>query len=162
MKIEMIVNGDQRVCEADARQTLAAFLRDSLGLTGTHVGCNTAQCGACTVLVDGRPVKSCSVLALQCTFRRVTTIEGIGTRSEPHPMQIAFQTCMANQCGYCTPGMVMSCIHLVQDRGADRIGEQDIRHALEGNICRCTGYQAIVQAVREVIEARAGDSDARV
>jgi len=132
---------------------LVELLRGVLGLTGTHVGCDTAQCGACTVLLDGRPVKSCSLLALQAQGGRVTTIEGLAQGDLPHPLQEAFSACHGLQCGYCTPGMIMSAAGLLAAN--PRPGEGEIVHALEGNLCRCTGYVNIVKAVQQAAEAMA-------
>ena len=125
------------------------MLQEQLGLTGTHVGCDTSQCGACTVHLDGRAVKSCSVLAVQAQGAKVVTIEGIGSTDDLHPMQAAFQDCHGLQCGFCTPGMIMQAIDLVTDAQSQfkPLDSDAIRHGLEGNICRCTGYQNIVAAV---------------
>lgn len=145
--ISMTVNGAAVSAEIDPRTLLVDFLRVNLGLTGTHVGCDTAQCGACTIHLDGRAVKSCNVLALQANGARVTTIEGLAGTGELHPMQAAFKECHGLQCGFCTPGMVMSAIDLVQRHpNAD---EATIRAQLEGNLCRCTGYHNIVKAVQQ-------------
>ena len=123
------------------------FIRNDLGLTGTHVGCDTGQCGACTVLIDGNAVKACTILAVQAEAAKVTTIEGLANNGEMHPMQAAFKECHGLQCGFCTPGMVLSAIDLVQRHpNAD---EKKIRAELEGNLCRCTGYQNIVKAVAQ-------------
>ena len=140
------INGQSKTLNIDPRTLLVQLIRDHLGLTGTHVGCDTAQCGACTVHVDGRAVKSCSVLALQADGAEVTTIEGLATGDELHPMQQAFRDCHGLQCGYCTPGMVMSAIQLLKHN--PKPSEQEIREGLEGHICRCTGYQNIVKAVQ--------------
>ena len=144
--INLTVNGKSVGAEVDPRTLLVDFLRVNLGLTGTHVGCDTAQCGACTVHLDGRAVKACNVLAAQAQGSTVTTIEGLAAADGTlHPMQEAFRNCHGLQCGFCTPGMVMSAIDLVQRQpGAD---ERAIREGLEGNLCRCTGYHNIVQAV---------------
>jgi carbon-monoxide dehydrogenase small subunit len=144
----MIVNGKTVSADVDPRTLLVEFLRNDLGLTGTHVGCDTGQCGACTVLMNGMAVKSCTVLAAQARGASVTTIEGL---AEPdgtmHPMQAAFKDCHGLQCGFCTPGMVLSAIDLVKRHpGAS---EETIRSELEGNFCRCTGYQNIVLAVKQ-------------
>jgi aerobic carbon-monoxide dehydrogenase small subunit len=142
------VNG-QTVTRAVPPQTLLVeFIRDHLRLTGTHVGCDTAQCGACTVHVDGRAVKSCNMLAAQAQGRSVTTIEGIAAADGTlHPMQAAFKACHGLQCGFCTPGMVMSALDLAQHHGCH--DERQVREALEGNLCRCTGYHNIVKAVQQ-------------
>ena len=144
------VNGDQYEFLCESGQTLVDALRSELGLTGTHVGCDTSQCGACTVHLDGRAVKSCAVLVAQVDGAEVTTIEGIGTVDALHPMQTAFRECHALQCGFCTPGMIMSAIDLVE-RGA-ATSETTVREGLEGNICRCTGYHNIVRAVLDANE----------
>jgi carbon-monoxide dehydrogenase small subunit len=146
--LSLSVNGQAVQQDVDARTLLVDFLRRDLGLTGTHVGCDTAQCGACTVLVDGRAVKSCNVLAAQVSGAAVTTIEGVAAADGTlHPMQAAFKECHGLQCGFCTPGMVMSALDLVaRHPDAD---EQKIREELEGNLCRCTGYHNIVKSVRQ-------------
>ena len=146
-QLTLKINGQSKTLEIDPRTLLVQLIRDHLGLTGTHVGCDTAQCGACTVHVDGRAVKSCSILALQADGAEVTTIEGLATGDELHPMQQAFRDCHGLQCGYCTPGMVMSAIQLLKHN--PKPSEQEIRERLEGNICRCTGYQNIVKAVQQ-------------
>jgi carbon-monoxide dehydrogenase small subunit len=144
----MTVNGKPVSAEIDPRTLLVDFLRSRLSLTGTHVGCDTAQCGACTVHVDGKAVKSCNMLALQAQGADVVTIEGLITADGTmHPMQTAFRDCHGLQCGFCTPGMVMSAIDLVNRH--PQADEAMIRAELEGNICRCTGYHNIVKAVRQ-------------
>ncbi|ODT03222.1 MAG: carbon monoxide dehydrogenase [Gemmatimonadetes bacterium SCN 70-22] len=145
-EINVSVNGRAYTRDVEPRTLLVHFLRDVLGLTGTHVGCDTSQCGACTVLLDGRGVKSCTVLAVQADGAQVTTIEGIGTNGELHPLQAAFREAHGLQCGFCTPGMIMSSLDLLTHNPAPT--EDEIRHALEGNLCRCTGYQNIVKAVQ--------------
>ena len=145
MKIRLTVNDAPREVEAAPNTLLVDILRGSLGLTGTHVGCDTTQCGACTVHMDGRAVKSCTVLAGQAEGASITTIEGIGAPGNLHPMQAAFQDLHALQCGFCTPGMIMSAIDLVKT--ADKLDESVVRAGLDGNYCRCTGYHNIVQAV---------------
>ena len=145
-KITMNVNGKQHEAEVEPRQLLVYFLRESLGLTGTNVGCDTTTCGACTVLLDGKSVKSCTVLAVQADGSQVTTIEGIARDGELHPMQKAFHEHHALQCGYCTPGMIMAAIGLVEEAGGE-LSERDIRLGLEGNLCRCTGYHNIIKAI---------------
>ena len=144
--VEVTVNGARRGAEVPARTLLVHFLRDHLGLTGTHVGCDTTQCGACTVALDGVAVKSCTVLAAQASGHEITTIEGLTTsdNSKMHPVQQAFQREHGLQCGYCTPGMVMAVRQLLDDNPDPT--EDEIRHGLNGNICRCTGYQNIVAA----------------
>jgi len=149
----MTVNGKPVSAEVDPRTLLVDFLRNQLALTGTHVGCDTAQCGACTVHLDGRAVKACNVLALQAQGASVVTIEGLASDGALHPMQAAFRECHGLQCGFCTPGMVMSAVDLVQRHpGAD---EKTIRAELEGNLCRCTGYHNIVKAVQQGAAAMA-------
>jgi carbon-monoxide dehydrogenase small subunit len=145
MEISLNVNGAAVGVDVAANELLVDVIRRRLDLTGTHVGCDTSQCGACTVHLDGRAVKSCTVLAAQADGAEVTTIEGIGTPDTLHPMQAAFRECHALQCGFCTPGMIMGAIDLVN--GADGLDERGVREGLEGNICRCTGYHNIVKAV---------------
>ena len=143
--VEVTVNGTSRKAEVPARTLLVHFLRDHLGLTGTHVGCDTTQCGACTVALDGVAVKSCTVLAAQASGHEITTIEGLASSQDAlHPIQRAFQAEHGLQCGYCTPGMVMAVRQLLRDNPDPT--EDDVRHGLNGNICRCTGYQNIVAA----------------
>lgn len=144
--INIAVNGKARQTEIEPRTLLVDYLRDHLALTGTHVGCETSQCGACTVLMDGRAVKSCSVLAVQADGTAVTTIEGLAPRGTLHPIQRAFWEEHGVQCGYCTPGMVMSTAALLAEEPDP--DEATIRHALEGNLCRCTGYQPIIRSVQ--------------
>ena len=144
--VSMTVNGKEASADVDARTLLVAFLRENLRLTGTHVGCDTSQCGACVVHVDGHAIKSCTALALSCEGAHVTTIEGLGGHGHLHPMQEAFREHHGLQCGYCTPGMIMSAIDLVHRKG-HALDEATIRHELEGNICRCTGYHNIVKAI---------------
>jgi carbon-monoxide dehydrogenase small subunit len=145
MKVSLTVNDVQHALDVPENTLLVDIIREHLGLTGTHVGCDTSQCGACTVHLNGRSVKSCSVLAGQVQGASVTTIEGIGTVDDLHPMQSAFRDCHALQCGFCTPGMIMSAIDLVA-HNAD-LDNKAVRQGLEGNICRCTGYHNIVKAV---------------
>ena len=145
MEVTLSVNGTSHSLDVPDNALLVEVLRERLGLTGTHVGCDTSQCGACVVHMDGRAVKSCTVLAGQADGTDVTTIEGIGTADELHPMQEAFRECHALQCGFCTPGMIMAAIDLVQSNG--NLDEQAVRDGLEGNLCRCTGYHNIVRAV---------------
>ena len=144
--IAVTVNGAPRQVAVEPRLLLVQLLRDTLGLTGTHLGCETSQCGACTVLLDGQAVKSCTVLAVQADGAEVTTIEGLAPRGMLHPVQRAFWEEHGVQCGYCTPGMVLSTVALLAE--APDPDEGQIRHALEGNICRCTGYQPIINSVR--------------
>jgi carbon-monoxide dehydrogenase small subunit len=155
--VSMTVNGKPVSGEVESRTLLVQFLRDKLGLTGTHVGCDTSQCGACVIHVDGRSVKACTLLAVQAEGAKVTTIEGIAN-GELHPMQAAFREHHGLQCGFCTPGMVMSAIDLVQNN--PNPSEQEVREWLEGNICRCTGYHNIVKAVQAGAKAMKGGSNA--
>lgn len=151
MKISITVNGTPRDIDVPHANTLLVdVLREQLRLTGTHVGCDTSQCGACTVHLDGRAVKSCAILAVQVGGQSITTIEGIGTLEDLHPMQAAFRDCHALQCGFCTPGMIMSAIDLVEN--SDKLDNRAVREGLEGNICRCTGYHNIVKAVLQAQE----------
>lgn len=145
-KIEVTVNGVKRSGEVEDRTLLVNFLRDELGLTGTHVGCDTSQCGCCTVHVDGRAVKSCSMLAVQAHGAEIVTIEGMAKNEKLHPIQQAFTECHGLQCGFCTPGMIMAVAGLLKEN-PDPTDEQ-IEHGLEGNLCRCTGYINIIKAVK--------------
>ncbi|MBN9425401.1 MAG: (2Fe-2S)-binding protein [Burkholderiales bacterium] len=146
--VSLTVNGKPVTVTIDPRTLLVQLLREKLQLTGTHVGCDTAQCGACTVHIDGRAVKSCSMLAVQAEGCSVTTIEGLAPNGELHPMQQAFRECHALQCGFCTPGMVMSAVQLLAD--CPHPSKEQIREGLEGNISRCTGYHNIVRAIEKV------------
>jgi carbon-monoxide dehydrogenase small subunit len=150
-QVAMTVNGESHSAEVEPRQLLVYFLREQLGLTGTVVGCDTSSCGSCTVLVDGESVKSCTMLAVQAEGREITTIEGIGSPSDLHPVQQAFHEQHGLQCGYCTPGMVMATISLLEESPSP--SDEEIRHALEGNLCRCTGYVNIVKAVKAAAAA---------
>ncbi len=145
ISIKMTVNGKEVSGEVEGRTLLVQFIREHLGMTGTHVGCDTSQCGACTIEMNGRAVKSCSILAAHADGAELTTIEGLANGDELHPMQDAFREHHALQCGFCTPGMVMSAIGLVGDNPNPTPDE--VRHGLEGNICRCTGYHNIVEAI---------------
>ena len=145
--VSVTVNGAKRKHNVDARLLLVHYLRETLGLTGTNVGCDTSQCGSCTVLMDGKAVKSCTVLAVQAEGARVTTIEGLAQNGKLHPLQDAFWEKHGLQCGYCTPGMILTAHNLLEKN--PRPSDAQIRHGLEGNLCRCTGYQNIVAAVRE-------------
>jgi carbon-monoxide dehydrogenase small subunit len=147
VKVSMTVNGQPATAEIDPRTLLVQFLRETLRLTGTHVGCDTSQCGACVVHVDGRALKSCTTLAATCDGAKVTTIEGLAHDGKLHPMQEAFRKHHGLQCGYCTPGMIMAAVDLVQ-RSGGKLDEHAIREGLEGNLCRCTGYHNIVAAVQ--------------
>jgi carbon-monoxide dehydrogenase small subunit len=149
-KIEMTVNGKKCSGEVEDRVLLANFLRDTLNLTGTHVGCDTSQCGACTVHVDGRAIKSCTLLAVQADGADVVTIEGLAKNGKLHPAQAAFTECHALQCGFCTPGMIMTTAALIKDN--PKPTDDEIVHGLEGNLCRCTGYLNIVKAVKRAAE----------
>ena len=153
-KVTMTVNGKAVSGEVENRTLLVTFLRENLGLTGTHVGCDTSQCGACTVHVNGNAIKSCSALAVQMEGAQVTTIEGIATGDTLHPMQEAFRENHGLQCGFCTPGMVMSAIDMAKK--VPDATEEQIRHWLEGNICRCTGYHNIVKAIKAGAAAMKG------
>ena len=158
MKVSLTVNGKQYDNDVEPRTLLVHHLRDNLGLTGTHIGCDTSQCGACTVHVDGRAVKSCSMLATQAAGAAVTTIEGIAAADgKLHPMQQAFNQCHGLQCGFCTPGMVMSAVDLCKHH--PNSSESEIRALLDGNMCRCTGYQNIVKAVQVGGKAMASASN---
>jgi carbon-monoxide dehydrogenase small subunit len=150
-RINVTVNGVRHEADVEERDLLVYFLRERLNLTGTNVGCDTTTCGACTVHVDGESVKSCNVLAVQADGAEVTTIEGLATNGQLHPMQAAFQENHALQCGFCTPGMIMAAVALLKEN--PRPSEDDIRHGLEGNLCRCTGYHNIVKAVAAVASA---------
>ena len=152
MQVSLKVNGEEHNLDVSPSKLLVDFVREDLGLTGTHVGCDTSQCGACTVHLDGKAVKSCSVLVAQIDGAEVSTIEGIGTTEDLHPMQAAFRECHALQCGFCTPGMIMQAIELVQ-RTPD-LDDDRIREGLKGNICRCTGYQNIVKAIQMVADPK--------
>ena len=144
--VTISVNGVSHTTGVEPRTLLVYFLREQLNLTGTHVGCDTSNCGACTVWLDGEAIKSCTVLAVQADGRDVTTIEGISQNGDMHPMQRAFHEQHGLQCGYCTPGMVMAAIKLLEAN--PNPSDDEIRHGLEGNLCRCTGYQNIVAAIR--------------
>jgi carbon-monoxide dehydrogenase small subunit len=145
-QISVTVNGVQHEAEVEPRQLLVYFLRENLELKGTNVGCDTTSCGACTILVDGKSVKACTMLTVQADGSEITTIEGIARDGELHPMQQAFHEHHALQCGYCTPGMIMAAIGLVEEN--DAMSEDEIRLGLEGNLCRCTGYHNIVKAIQ--------------
>ena len=155
--LQVTVNGEAYESTVAPRLLLVHYLRNELGLTGTNVGCDTSNCGACTVHLDGQAVKSCTVLAVQADGAEVTTIEGLGTPDDLHPVQEAFWEHHGLQCGYCTPGMIMAGADLLR-RNPDPT-EQDVRHALEGNLCRCTGYQNIVKAVMAAAETSRGSID---
>jgi len=152
--VSMTVNGKAATAEVEPRTLLVQYLRENLGLTGTHVGCDTSQCGACVVHVDGQSVKSCTMLAAQAEGAEVKTIEGLATNGELHPMQAAFRENHGLQCGFCTPGMIMSAVDLVKNNA--KPSETDVREWLEGNICRCTGYHNIVKSIRAGAQAMKG------
>jgi len=154
--ITVTVNGERREAEVEARQLLVYFLREQLGLTGTNVGCDTSTCGSCTVLVDGRSVKACTLLAVQADGAEITTIEGLASNGELHPLQRHFHESHGLQCGYCTPGMIMAALSLIEENGV--LDDAAIREGLEGNLCRCTGYENIVAAVRNASAELAGAS----
>ena len=145
-KVTMTVNGKSVSGEIEGRTLLSAFLREGLGLTGTHIGCDTSQCGACNVLIDGAAVKACTMLAAQAQGAQVTTIEGLGSTEALHPMQQAFREAHGLQCGFCTPGMVMAGMEMVRKHGT-KLTPELVTHELEGNLCRCTGYINIVKAI---------------
>ncbi len=157
--VSMSVNGKAVSGEVEARTLLVHFLRENLRLTGTHVGCDTSQCGACVVHVDGKAVKSCTMLALQADGANVLTIEGLATGDKLHPMQEAFRENHGLQCGYCTPGMIMTAVDIVRRKG-NELDEHTIREELEGNICRCTGYHNIVKAIAAGARAMRGGATA--
>ena len=153
-EITVKVNGKSYIKDVEPRMLLVHFIRDVLGLTGTNIGCDTSQCGACTIHMDGLSVKSCTTLAVQADGSEVTTIEGLATNGHLHPMQQAFWDNHGLQCGYCTPGMIMAATKLVENN--PNITEAEIRHGLEGNLCRCTGYHNIVRAVQAAAKEMAG------
>ena len=146
--VTFVVNGEQRSLEVEGRTLLVHALRDGLGLTGAHIGCDTSQCGACTVLLEGRAVKSCTVLAYQADGREITTIEGLARDGEMHPLQRAFVEHHGLQCGFCTPGVILTAADLLSRDSSP--SEEAIRHSLRGNLCRCTGYQGIVESIQAV------------
>jgi aerobic carbon-monoxide dehydrogenase small subunit len=150
-RISMTVNGKVRSADVDARLLLAHYLREQLRLTGTHIGCDTTQCGACTVLVDGRSAKSCTMFAVQADGSAITTIEGLAAEGELHPLQEGFWEEHGLQCGYCTPGMIMAAVTLLKDN--PKPSEREIREGISGNFCRCTGYQHIVNAIQRAAGA---------
>jgi aerobic carbon-monoxide dehydrogenase small subunit len=156
VSISLTVNAKAVTASVDPRTLLVQLIREHLQLTGTHVGCDTAQCGACTVHLNGRAVKACSMLAVQAQGATLTTIEGLASDGELHPMQAAFRECHGLQCGFCTPGMVMSAVQLLNDN--PQASEADIRDGLEGNICRCTGYHNIVKSIRLCQSGKVGAS----
>ncbi len=153
-QVSLTVNGKPATAEVENRTLLVQLLREKLGLTGTHVGCDTSQCGACVVHVDGKAIKSCTILAVQCQGAQVTTIEGLAKDGKLHPMQEAFRENHGLQCGFCTPGMVMSSLDLVKNNPSP--SEREIREYLEGNLCRCTGYHNIVKSIEAGAAAMRG------
>ena len=153
MEVTVTVNGQTYTRDVEPRLLLVDLLREELGLTGTNIGCDTSQCGACTIHMDGAAVKSCTVLAVQADGHEITTIEGLASNGELHPMQQAFWDEHGLQCGYCTPGMIMAAVKLVESNPS--LSEDEIRHGLEGNICRCTGYEFIVNAVHAAAQEMA-------
>jgi carbon-monoxide dehydrogenase small subunit len=152
VKVAITVNGKARTAHVEPRLLLVHFLREQLNLTGTHVGCDTSQCGACTVLLDGRSVKSCTMFAVQADGSAVTTIEGLAPEGDLHPVQRGFWEEHGLQCGYCTPGMIMSAVNLLQDTPSP--SEREIREGIAGNFCRCTGYQHIVNAIQHAAKGK--------
>jgi carbon-monoxide dehydrogenase small subunit len=153
--VNMTVNGKEVSADVEDRTLLSAYLRENLNLTGTHIGCDTSQCGACVVHVDGKAVKSCTMLAAQASGSDVTTIEGLANGGELHPMQIAFKENHGLQCGFCTPGMIMSAVDMINRHGGANLDEKTIRSELEGNICRCTGYHNIVRSIEAAAKVMA-------
>jgi aerobic carbon-monoxide dehydrogenase small subunit len=156
--VSMTVNGKRAVADVDPRTLLVQYLREHLRLTGTHVGCDTSQCGCCVVHVDGQAIKSCTVLAMSLEGADVLTIEGLAHGDQLHPMQEAFRQNHGLQCGFCTPGMIMTSVDIVRRKGHE-LDEKTIRHELEGNICRCTGYHNIVKAIAAGARAMAGPNE---
>ena len=154
VKVSMKVNGKPASAELEARTLLVTFIRENLRLTGTHVGCDTAQCGACTVLMNGRAIKSCSIVAMQAEGADIMTIEGVANGDDLHPMQEAFRNNHALQCGFCTPGMVMNALDFA--KGHPNPTEKEVRESLEGNLCRCTGYHNIVKSIMAGARAMGG------
>ncbi len=154
-QISVTVNGTTHTGEVEPRLLLVHYLRDVLNLTGTHVGCDTSQCGACTILMNGDAVKSCTVLAVQADGAEITTIEGLAKNGELHPIQEGFWEMHGLQCGFCTPGMIMTSVNLLKNNPHPT--EQEIRHGLEGNLCRCTGYQNIVKAIQYAADKMSGE-----
>jgi carbon-monoxide dehydrogenase small subunit len=157
--ISVTVNGVKHEADVEPRLLLVYFLRENLGLTGTHVGCDTSQCGACTIHLNGRAVKSCTILAVQAHGAEISTIEGLARDGALHPVQEGFREKHGLQCGYCTPGMIMTAVYLLQTNPDPT--EEEIRHALEGNLCRCTGYVNIVEAIQWAAERMRGDHVSR-
>jgi carbon-monoxide dehydrogenase small subunit len=154
--VEVTINGERRAAPVEARLLLVHFIRETLGLTGTHIGCDTTSCGACTVLVDGVRVKSCTMLAVQATGSRITTVEGLGPGGELHPIQESFREEHGLQCGFCTPGMMLTAVALLAENPSPT--NEEIRWGISGNICRCTGYQNIVNAIQRAAARMRGDA----
>lgn len=150
MKVSMKVNGQTREADVEPRWLLVHVLREQFGLTGTNVGCDTTQCGACTVLMDGKAVKSCNVFAVQADGAEITTIEGLKADGQYHPLQQAFWDNHGLQCGFCTPGMIMTSVDLLSRHG--KLSDEEIRHGIEGNLCRCTGYENIVRSIQDAAD----------
>jgi len=150
VRVSLSVNGKKRTADVEPRLLLVHYLREHLNLTGAHVGCDTSQCGACTVLIDGQSAKACTIFAVQADGAEVTTIEGLADGDQLHPLQKGFWDEHGLQCGYCTPGMIMSAVHLLQENPSP--SEQEIRDGLDGNFCRCTGYQHIVNAIQNAAD----------
>ncbi|WP_299483646.1 (2Fe-2S)-binding protein [uncultured Roseibium sp.] len=159
-KVSLVLNGKSVTCDVEDRTLLVSLIRDVRGLTGTHVGCDTSQCGACVVHVDGKAVKACTMLAAQAAGSDVVTLEGIGSADALHPVQAAFREHHGLQCGFCTPGMIMSAVDMINRHGAGNLDEATIRDELEGNICRCTGYHNIVKAIKAASDQMAGMAEA--
>jgi carbon-monoxide dehydrogenase small subunit len=156
-RITVTVNGQRREAEVEPRQLLIHFIRETLGLTGAHIGCDTTSCGACTVLLNGKPIKSCTMFAVQADGCEIRTVEGLAVNGEMHPLQKAFWECHGLQCGYCTPGMLMTGLALLERNPNPT--EEEIRHAISGNLCRCTGYQNIVKAIKKAAaDMHSGDA----
>lgn len=154
MQITVNVNGTERAADVEPRTLLVHLIRETFGLTGTHIGCDTTSCGACTVLLDGVPVKSCTLFGVQADGRRITTVEGLAAEGELHPIQAAFKEHHGLQCGYCTPGMMLVGAALIEENPAP--SEDEVRFAISGNICRCTGYMNIVKAIQAAAAVKAG------
>jgi len=155
VSVSITVNGVEHTADVEARMLLVHFLRDELALTGTHIGCDTTHCGACTVLLDGVPIKSCTMFAVQANGQAITTVEGLARNGELHPLQAGFKEEHGLQCGFCTPGMMLTASALLESNPSP--SEPEIRRAISGNLCRCTGYQNIVKAIQYAAEAAKGD-----
>ncbi len=155
VSVSITVNGVEHAADVEARMLLVHFLRDELALTGTHIGCDTTHCGACTVLLDGVPIKSCTMFAVQANDQAITTVEGLARNGELHPLQAGFKEEHGLQCGFCTPGMMLTASALLESNPSP--SEPEIRRAISGNLCRCTGYQNIVKAIQYAAEATKGD-----